>query len=138
MASRSTLPVFRRSLPSTRNSWATSRWISLWIDSSVFFLWRKRNLIGWPHLTDLNVHFDEFLVQALKIAEGGDLIFCLTDGHRIGQRLSHALAFDLKSKPKIGTMPRIIRLMTMAGELAAFTLGGSNGSRAQIADAGPS
>src|SRR5271165_6895694 len=113
MASKSRRPVRRRPWKMTRNSWPTSRAISCWIASAVFFLWRERvrNRAG-P--TDLGVDLYQFPMQALQFAELRDFPFGLPLRGLARKSFGSGLAFDLVSQPEIGAMARILGTMAMA------------------------
>jgi hypothetical protein len=61
-ASRSSLPVLRCSWKMRRSIALTSRAISCWIVSAVFFL-RRQNLFDRPHPADFFIDLNQILAQ---------------------------------------------------------------------------
>src|ERR1017187_8142760 len=98
MASRSRCPDLRRPLKMTRNNWSTSRAISFWIASAVFFLWRKHIRFGRAQLADLRVDLDQFLRQVLQFPEFSDFSFGLSRCGLVGQGFGNSLAVDLEGQ----------------------------------------
>src|SRR5207245_8670213 len=120
-ASRSKWPVLRRPAKMTRNKWSTSRVISRWIASAVFFLGRERLggiLLLRPQAADLFAELHKGMAQFLKLAKLLDFSFGFAHRARCGQRLGYGLALGLKGEPQIRSVPGVTGTSTMTTGLA--------------------
>lgn len=75
-------------------------------------------------------------MEALEVAELGNLALCFTHRCRIGQGLGDGLAIDLVSETRIWTVARVVGPVAVASGLAAPARSGSDGPRAQVAQGG--
>src|SRR5438067_1674398 len=132
-ASRSMLPVCFRSAKMRASSVVTSRAISWWIASAVFFL-RRQGLFGRSQSADVLIDFHKSAVQFLIFPKLSDLLFRLF--HRCGrrQRLADGLALYLVSQAQGRAVARIVRLGAMTGRLATATHDSGNRTGPEVAE----
>jgi len=111
----------------TAESMVTSRAISVWIISAVFFLWREC-LLDRAQRTDLLTDLDDLSAEFLKTMKGRHFLLRFTQTRSI-KGLGYGLTLNLTGQPKIGGVAGIVRLGAVASWFAAFAGGCGNGPR---------
>jgi hypothetical protein len=113
------------------NSAVTSRAISRWIASALFFLRRER-LLHWPGAADLFIDFEQFATQFPETMKGFDFALRLAQLRRRGEGLTDCLTLDFSRQPEVGSVARLVGLMAAAFRFTAAAADGGDGTAAKI------
>jgi len=135
-ASKSRPPLLRRSEKRSCSRCSTSRLISCWMISAVFFRWRQLLLFGRPQATQAGVHLHKFSAQLLPSAICLNLALGFASCGRRGKGLGHRLALLFVSQPKIGSVPGILGAVAMAMGVATAPSGGRDRTGPEVAQLG--
>ena len=130
-ASKSSLPVLRCSSKTSRSSALTSRSTSCRIVSAVFFL-RRQSVFDRTCVTDLLVDLKQFMAEFPETVKGLDFTLRLAQLCGRGEGFTDRFPLHFPREPEVGTMARLVWLMTTAPRFPTTAADGRDGTTAKI------